>query len=207
MKQKKDYEKLFKIMSRRLLTILIIILLALGAKFLPFGSVPSDWQTYQNNDFGFSFRYPANAHICDTRLHPEETYILSLAIDFKSNCTSTELYGLTTADIYINIEKDVDKAYMRDNQTFEHDFFMGFDPDIRDTIKQLSPDLGFKKVDGLRAYGGVIKRDTSTNSEYLLGISHNEINGSFWDRHYHEHKNITDKIVRSLKFDSQKYPR
>ncbi|MBX4211271.1 MAG: hypothetical protein KW806_00510 [Candidatus Yanofskybacteria bacterium] len=135
-------------MPRRLLTILIIILLALGAKFLPFGSV--EGKTYQNNELSIYFQYPDDFSFCDTpTLRPGSK--VSAGLVRTPNCERV-LYD--PPEIRISI------VNLKSNQSLEERFVEEF-PRFNQVKKSK---IKLFKVDGFAAYGGEMVFEQ--NSEY-----------------------------------------
>ena len=167
----------------------------------------SNWKTYQNDKFGFQFKYPAYAKVCDIPpAHDiEKDTVLDLAISMSGNCKWENFYGLVSADIFIGTGNVLIQDGQIDSGNLEDDFYR--DGRIYGLDRSLNPNLGYVTIDGLRGYGGAVKKSISGAQEYLVFLRVRGHTTDIWDRNYSAHSKETTAIVNSLRFDAKKYPR
>lgn len=110
--------------------------------------VTFNWKTYQNDKFGFSFKYPDYATICDftQKLQNVEKTELNLVIftwDTSGDCSK----------LILPAPQIIVKKNTENYKTAEEAFYKEFP--LAD--KSLNPGLSYFKVDNINAFGGVIK--------------------------------------------------
>jgi hypothetical protein len=159
--------------------------------------IPSNWLTYHNDNFSFSFSYPSQATICEYPQLYDTVNNLDLGISIEGSCNTLDQYGASLADIFIYIQG----AQMAPDKNLANDFYTNFG--IID--RSLNPNLGYLNVDGLTGYGGIVRRANTQGLEYIIYINQGGHNISIWDRHYDAHEEDTNLIINSLHFDSRIY--
>lgn len=156
------------------------------------------WKKYQNNDVGFSFRYPTYAEICTGGQFFEKTDI-SIGIRLDETCKNGGKYK-DAADIYISVGQNTSNY-----KTAEESFYKEF----TSIDKSLNPQLGYFKIGGLTAYGaGIIREKSAPQSEYGAIILRDNkiirINGFRYEimenRKFEGNKSIFDSIISSFVF-------
>jgi hypothetical protein len=170
----------------------------------------SDWKTYQNKRFGFQFKYPANAKVCDVPTRDGEEVVLSLAIITNGKCSELVKATATAMDpIRLNvITLEINNIMALNDQVKDPQ-----NPviDISGADRSQNPALGEFLIDGLQSYGGPFKRMSSVNPrgqrEYLATFTHEGRSFYMWDHDYDANRRTTDNLVRSLRFDPALYPR
>ncbi len=160
------------------------------------------WKEYRDYDLGFSFRYPANAEVCEGGGFFEKT-VLSLGIRFNETCAEGETSG--AADMYFVIGENT-YGY----QTAEEAFYKEYTY----INKSINPQLDYFKIGGLDAYGGGFNSGSSDEknildgykaiilkNDYIISI-HGEYE-SFYKGKSTGEKPIVDTVVSSFDFYSQ----
>jgi len=159
-------------------------------------TVPSDWETYQNDKFGF--RYPDNISICNTpEQHREgEEVVLVLGLYRSPNCDPAKY---DPSEIRVSIIK-VDGT-MSVVDLFPQKF-------LRAKNAKNYYSIRFFNIGGLKAYGGEMKFDQG--SEYgaliLKGDRLMIIESPFYiypSQTNVSTKLIVDRMISTFKFESQ----
>lgn len=164
------------------------------------------WKEYRDYDIGFSFRYPANAEVCEDGGFFEKT-VLSLGIRFNETCAEGE-ESQHPAQMYFTIGEN---AY--GYQTAEEAFYKEY----AYIDKSINPQLGYFKIGGLDAYGGGFNSGSNDEKNVLDGyramiLKNNYIvninGGTYEDFRFLEGKSIgkkpmVDAVISSFDFYNQ----
>lgn len=167
--------------------------------------VISAWQIYRNERFGFSFKYPEYAYICN--IQSIENAELFLNIYFKESCEEAEK-AMDPANLRITVKQNKNNY-----KTAEEAFYKEFSQEFPKLDISLNPQLGYFKIDKFNAYGGKIINKTSgtwitTSNNYGIIIFKDDYIIKISDSYYEiiqegnflGDKPATDMIVASFAF-------
>lgn len=108
-----------------------------------------NWKKYENDKFGFKFRHPTYADVCDeTTVFQKEAEKTDLILGIRTGdtCEDGKKYK-DTAPIHISFKQNI-QSY----KTAEEAFYKEFN----DIDKSINQSFGYFKIGGLDAFGGRI---------------------------------------------------
>jgi len=164
--------------------------------------VTFNWKEYQNDEFGFSFKYPDYVNVCDetTKTQDVEKTELNLGIRVGYNGMPDTCDTRDNPSIHIIVKKNTEN-YKTAEEAFYKELSMDYtspDPFYNKELQEIYPSLvknnfTYFKISGLSAYGGMIVFSKPTSSS---GITLME-----------NYKVITLKNDYIIKFSTEDYLR
>lgn len=135
--------------------------------------VTFNWKSYQNNEFGFSFKYPEYVNICDNTPKTQDVVKteLNLSIRVGYNGIPDTCDTKDNPSIHIIIKKNTEN-YKTTEEAFYKELSMDYtstDPFYNKELQEvylslIKNNFTYFKISGLNAYGGRVVFSNPTSS-------------------------------------------
>ncbi|MBU3964786.1 hypothetical protein KKG29_01505 [Patescibacteria group bacterium] len=168
--------------------------------------VTFNWKEYQNNEFGFSFKYPEYVNICNELTDSKKKEGIELYLGIRPFGSLDTCNSGDVPTLHIVAKKNINNY-----KTSEEAFYKEF-PDID---RSFNASLGYLEINKADAYGGKIANKitdshTTRSDAYIVIILRNnyviEFNDTWYDEIFENRrlgdKPVFDNIISSFYFSS-----